>query len=237
MKRIYLAAFMVLAYVTAFAQTGEKNFIDQNYIEVTGKAQMEVAPNEIYLKILVNEKDFKGKQDLQKIEERMIKKLSDMGIDVSKQLAIKDLSSNFQKYWLKRTEINSSKEYQLKVKSAATAGAVIQELNSIGISDISVEKVENTDIQKYRMEVKVMAIKAAKEKAIALTSAIGQKIGKAIYIREIENPVFNVYQAKGYTNMLIRGASSTGDSKPQEPDIEFEKTKLQYSVLVRFILE
>lgn len=230
---------MVLTFSAAFSQNGEKNFIDQHYIEVTGKAEMEVAPNEIYLKIIVNEKDFKGKKDLQEIEKSMTKKLSEIGIDVSKQLAVKDMASNFQKYWLKGTEINSSREYQLMVKSAAIAGQVIQELNSMGISNISVEKVENSQIQKYRTEVKTMAIKAAKEKAVALTDAIGQKIGKAIYIQELNTQVYNAFQGRirGVSNILVKGYGNSGELKTEQPDIEFEKIKLEYSILVRFALE
>lgn len=236
MKKIILVSIMILSSMTAFSQNGEKNFIDQNYIEVTGNAKMEVAPNEIYLKILVNEKDFKGKQDLQEIEKRMIQKLSEIGIDVSKQLAIKDMASNFQKYWLRRKEINSSREYQLKVTNAKTAGEVIRELNSLGISDISIEKVENSDIQKYRTEVKIKAIKAAKEKAALLANAIGQKIGKAIYIREVNNRVFNALQGR-MNGIVVRGYSSSGKITQKQPEINFEKIKLEYSIFVRFALE
>jgi len=236
MKKLILVAVMILASFPAFSQNGEKNFIDQHYIEVTGNAHMEVAPNEIYLKILVNEKDFKGKQDMQEIEKRMIQKLSDVGINVSKQLAIKDMASNFQKYWLKRKEINSSREYQLKVKDAKTAGEVIRKLSSMGISDISIEKVENSDIQKYRTEVKIKAIKAAKQKAVLLANAIGQKIGKAIYIREVNSHIFNALRGN-MNGIVVRGFSSSGKINPKQPDINFEKIRLEYSIFVRFALE
>lgn len=236
MKKTILVAIMVLASLTAFSQNGEKNFNDQNYIEVTGNAKMQVAPNEIYLKILVNEKDFKGKQNLQEIEKRMVQKLSEIGIDVSKQLAIKDMASNFQKYWLKRKQINSSREYQLKVKNAETAGEVIRGLNSLGISDISIEKVENSDIQKYRTEVKIKAIKAAQQKASALANAIGQKIGKAIFIREVNNHIYGALQ-EGVQGIVARGFSKSGNFTTAQPNIDFEKIKLQYSIFVRFALE
>ncbi len=130
MKKIILIVFTAFT-LTSFSQTGEKNFIDQNYIEVTGKAEMEIVPDEIYLKISVNEKNFKGKKELQEIEKSMIEKLSEIGIDISKQLTIKDMASNFQNYWLKGSEINSIKEYQLMVGNAKIAGQVIRELESL----------------------------------------------------------------------------------------------------------
>ncbi len=236
MKKIILIVFTVFT-LSSFAQTGEKNFIDQNYIEVTGNAELEIAPNEIYLKIVIDEKDFKGKQNLQELEKSMIKALSKIGIDVSKQLTVKDMASNFQKYWLKGTQINSVKEYELKVESAKTAGLAIIELESLGISNISVDKIDHSEMQDFKTKVKIMAIKAAKEKAISLAGAIDQKIGKAIYIQELNNQIYKALQGRvaGMANISIRGYSDM--EMDQQPDIEFEKIKLEYSILVRFEIE
>ncbi len=238
MKKFILIIFTVLT-LNSFSQTGEKNFIDQNYIEVTGKAEMEIVPNEIYLKIVVNENELKSKQELQEVEKSMIEKLSEIGIDVSKQLAIRDMASNFQKYWLKGSEINSVKEYQLMVENAKIAGQVILELESLGLSNISIEKIEHSEIQKFRTEVKIMAMKAAKEKAISLTTAIDQNIGKAIYIQEMNNQVYNALQGQvaGLSNIVVRGYGYTDKSKMEQPEIEFEKIKLEYSILARFEIE
>ncbi len=234
MKKIILIVLTTFT-LNSFAQTGTKNFIDQNYIEVTGKAEMEVVPNEIYLKIIVDEKDFKGKEQIEDIEKSMIGKLSEIGIDVSKKLAVKDMVSNFRNYWLKSSTINSVKEYQLMVDNAKTAGQVFQGLESIGISNITIEKIDHSDIQNFRTEVKVQAIKAAKEKATLLTNAINQNLGKAIYIQEINNQVFNALQgrAAGMSNIVVRGFNDKMKME-QEPDVEFEKIKLEYSILVRF---
>ncbi len=145
MKRILLILLTTFS-LTAFSQTGTKNFIDKNYIEVTGKAEMEIVPNEIYLKILISEKDFKGKKSLVEVEKSMTDKLTEIGIDISKKLAIKDMTSNFRNYWLKNSSINSIKEYQLNVESAKTAGQVFQGLESLGISNISIDKIEHSEI-------------------------------------------------------------------------------------------
>jgi hypothetical protein len=233
MKQIIFILLTVFS-VTSFAQIGEKNFIDQNYIEVTGQAEMEVVPNEIYLQILINEKDYKGKQEVQQLEKSMIDKLTEIGIDVSKQLVIKDMASNFQKYWLRGAETNSIKEYQLKVTDAKTAGRVIQELEALGISNISIEKVDHSEIEKLKTEVKVNAVKAAKEKAVALTNAVGQNIGRAIYIQEINNQIYRA-QMSSVSNMVVRDVAKM--EADQQPDIEFEKIKLEYSILVRFAME
>ncbi len=231
-----LFVFSVLLSSTVFAQNGEKNFIDQNYIEVTGKALMEIIPDEIYLKIFINEKEFKGK-NLIEIENSMIAKLQEIGIETKKDLAIIDYTSNFKNYWIIKSDIFLTKEYQLLVHEAKIAGKVFQELQKLGISNISIDRIENSKIQEYRKEVKVNAIKAAHEKANSLVIAINQSIGKAIYIQELETNYMNSLSGK-VAGIQIRGVNSiTSVNNTQEPQIEFEKIKLDYSVIVRFALK
>lgn len=107
-----LAILGLLISSLTFSQSGEKNFIDQNYIEVSGTAEMEIIPDQIYLKIILDEKDLKSKITLEDLEKSMIKELGTLGIDVKKDLAIIDLSSNFKYYFIKESKIYQSKEYE-----------------------------------------------------------------------------------------------------------------------------
>ena len=235
MKYIICIVISLFA-ANSFSQMGSKNFIDQNYIEVNGKAELEVSPDQIFLKVVVNEQDSKGKQSLEELEEGLIKKLTEIGIDVKKDLVIVDMASNFKNYWLKNKDIYSLKEYQVKCKDARTAGLVFQELESIGISNISIERIDHSEIEKYRQEVKVSAIKAAKQKAEALAGAIDQSIGKAIHILEMDYQLYRGQTSNmAMSNIRIRG-TSTAEATPQ-PEIEFEKIKLEYSIRVSFELK
>ncbi len=229
--RTFILGTALLFSLSLYAQA-EKNFIDQNYVEVTGHSEMEIAPDEIYMKILINEKDVKGKT-LAEIEKSMISKLQEIGIDVTKDLAVKDVSSNFKNYWILKTDIVLSKEYQLRVHDAKTAGRVIVELQKLGISNVSIDHIDNSKIEDFRRQVKVKAIQSAQEKAQALSEAIHQTIGRAIYIQELNYNPYNYMQAKTL-NMTVRG---TADNTSVEPDIEFQKIKLDYSILVRFELK
>jgi len=232
MKKI-LSLFLFLLPVFLSAQNGDKNFIDQNYIEVTGKAELDVAPDLIYIKIVLNEND-KGKLSIEELESRMIESLKSLGIDIEKDLTLKDLSSNFHIYLLIKSDIVLLKEYILTVRDAKNAAKVFLELQKAGISNLSIDKVENSEIERYQKEVKIMAIKAAKDKAAELTEAIGQSIGKALFIQEM-SPM-EVYRTE--SNVMIRGSSSLyGSSASVLPNIEFEKLKLTYSIKVRFELK
>ena len=239
MKKLISTLLLTIHILIGYGQDSGKNFIDQNYIEVTGYAEKQITPNRIYLKILINEKDIKG-QTLDQIEKSMIVKLQEIGIDVSKDLVIEDFISNFKNYWILKSDILLIKEYQLLVYEAKTAGQVFTELEKLGISNISIDRLDHSEIEKFRQEVKVDAIKSAKEKANALATAINQEAGRALYILEHGNNINMTGGLQGsVAGIMIRGMASKSiyGSKAPDPNIEFEKIKLEYNMTVRFELK
>lgn len=230
MMKTILSSIFLLITTIAFCQVGEKNFIDQNYIEVTGKAEMEITPDMIYIKVLISEKDTKNKVTVSELENLMIQRLKDIGIDTKKDLLIKDMVSNFKSSLLSRKEIFLSKEYQVIVQDGKTASQLFTEMEKIGISNVSIEKLNHSKMEKFRREVKVNAIKVAKDKAEALTAAIGQGVGKAIYIQEMDN-------FYGYPQVSNTVSYASSSSYEGQQEIDFEKLHINYSILCRFELK
>lgn len=238
MKNLIIILLMVVPAI-GYAQTGEKNFIDKNYIEVTGKAELEIVPDMIYLKIVLSDKENKDKLPLNEIEKVMIAKLSEMGIDVNKDLSLVDFASNLQSYWLK-TNVRLSKQYQVVVHDAKTLQQLFFEFQKLGLSSLSIEKLDHSRMEQYRKDAKVKAIKAAKEKAELLAVAVNQNIGRALYIGEADN--LNPYMLSNAMagrssgiNVKMRGVSSNSMNEVST-DIEFEKIKIESAILVRFEL-
>ncbi|GAB3418980.1 SIMPL domain-containing protein [Niabella aquatica] len=225
MKQLFVA-LAVMFSVASFAQTGEKNFIDKNYIEVTGKSEMEFTPDKIYIQVLLTEKDSKNKNAIPEQERQMLQKLQSLGIDTKKDVMIKDLASNLKTGFLSK-EVLLSKQYQIMVKDGRTAGLVFLALEEIGISNASIEKLESSKIEEYRQEVKIKAIKAAKEKAQLLCNAVDQKAGKALYIQEQ-----NVFARPVYANTVMFEAKAKGVA--DAADLNFENLKVEATVLCRF---
>lgn len=222
-----------LLTITISGQTGIKNFIDQNYIEVVGKSEMEIAPDLIYIKVNINEKDTKNKVPVTELEKSMVIALEKLGIDVSKDLLIKDISSNFKYYLLTKNDILLTKEYQILVRDGKTASQIFIELEKIGISNVSIDRLDHSKIEQFRREVKINAITAAKTKAESLAQAINQAIGRAIYIQELDN-ISNDNRTSN--SISIRGSNSIyGSNAPI--DIDFEKIKIEFSILCRFELK
>lgn len=223
---------MILLPYFCSAQIGEKNFIDQNYIEVTGKSEMEITPDLIYLKITLSEKDDKNKTSLSFRENQMINKLKAIGVDVTKDLTIADYNSNFKTYFLGNKDVMLTKDYQLIVRDTKMLQKVMTEFEKLSISNVSIIKTDHSKIEDFRREVKIMAVKAAKEKAQAMASAIGQTAGRAIYILENQTAYYNNYTAN---TVLFKSGSVAESADAEQP--EFEKIKLEFSVLCRFELK
>lgn len=230
--KTFALLFLLSITTVISAQTGEKNFIDQNYIEVSGKAEMQIVPNQIYLKIVLSEKDTKNKISVQDLEKQMLQKLQEIGVDITKNVLIEDMTSNFKSFMLGQKDILLSKQYQVIVKDGKTAGRVFVELEKIGISNVSVAKLDNDQMDQYRQEVKINAIKAAKSKAEALTAAIGQSIGKAIFIQEPDRLLASTRYENTMNIHKMINVETTSDS-----NVEFEKIQIEYTILCRFELK
>lgn len=235
MKKLFIL-LIVLSIHQAFtnAQTGEKNFIDQPYIEITGNATLNVVPDEIYMKIILDEKITKGKLSLLQLEANLFDILKKLNFDMKKSLSIRDASSSYKLRQLKKPDVLAMKEYILCVNSAEMVGNIFNELDLVGISNVSIDKVEHSQIEKFRQEVKISAIKAAKAKAETLAAAIGQKIGMALYIYEY--PSYNEhgkFRPRIQSNTIMNYSSADAENASE---VDFEKIHLDSSVTVRFKL-
>lgn len=231
MKRITLLITALFFFLAGLAQ--EKNFIDCNYIEITGRAQAEVAPDEIYLNITINEKENKGKVSLEKQEKEMFKRLTLLNIDLEKNMTVLDMNSFFEKYILKKDRILLTKSYVLKVGSADMTAKVFTALEETGISEVSIAKTSLSNVEKVREGVMEKAAVNAKDKAVLLANALGRKVGEAIFIQNYDNYSIMV---RGVQSMSKMSMSESEDGFVS-PVLEFEKIKFEHSVLVRFELE
>lgn len=210
----------------------QTNFLNQNYIEVQGKATIKVVPDQIYLRIQISEKE-KTRSNLEVKEREMIKRLKDLGIDVSKELTIKDLASNFSPKIFSDDNIVISKVYILLVHDAATANKVISKMKDLEISNIKVDHLDHTKITDFKKECSIKAIVAAKTKAETLTQAIGQTVGRALYVEEL--PMMNVMLSQSQ-NYRYKAEVGNGYEK-LETDLEYDEITVEYVIMTRFELK
>jgi hypothetical protein len=209
------------------------------YIEVNGYAEKEVIPNEIYIGITLRERiENKEKVSIESQEKQLREALTILSIPIS-NLSIADANADYVKVSWQKRDVLTKKEYQLKVGNATTVGKVFQELEKMKIQDGYIDHVSHSAIDSLRKQVRIEAIKAAKEKSDYLLSAIGQKTGKALIVSELEN---NTLTRSDLARMPARAANkmfSDGafESLEREPEIEFQKIKLSYSIYTKFTIQ
>ena len=122
----------------------------------------------------------------------------------------------------------------LKVSDATSVGKVFELLDKLQIQDAKISHVSHSRLEELKKEVRVEAISAAKQKADYLLEAIGQKTGKALYVREdnYSMPVARVYAE---SNVMMKSDYSQLDST--DTQIQFKKITISASVYVRFLID
>lgn len=232
MKQLTTMAFMLASCLFAHSQT--KNFIDQPYIEVNGSADTLVTPNEIYIRIFLSEKDTKDRISIEELEQKMVATLKGLGLDTEKDLSTSDIASSYKFFILKSKDVIKTKLYSLKVKDAVTVSQAFKKLEETGISNVSIEKVDHSDLDNLKDRMRTKAIMDAKERAISLTKPLNQTVGSAIHIVETDN---QGQQLQGKVpGIQIRGYGTFNDSDKELPKIEFEKIKVMANISAKFIL-
>ena len=226
----FLITLLLITSLTSYGQN--KNFIDQPYLETTARVDTLVIPDRIHLSILITEADTKGKTSVEKLENKMADKLKTLGIDIEKQLTLTDLGSNFKKYFLRKVDVQKDKEYSLVVYDAVTAGRVIQGLETIGVSNVSLTKTEYSSLEKLKIDLRQRAVRAAKIQAEAMLIPLDQKLGHALFISDLNTGVQNRMAER-----MVRVQMSKEADIDQPIEIEFEKIKIESTVNVKFAIQ
>ena len=234
-NRLFYILILCFSFcLSTMSQT--KNFIDQPYIEVVGNFDTLVTPNLIYIKIIISEKDTRDRISLEEQESKMIKAFKNLGINTEQDLTTNDMISNYKFYLFKQKDILKTKEYILKVTSAETASKVFLQLEVLGISNTSIDRVDHSDIDNLKNIYRIKAMENSRDKAIALTKSIAQTIGNAIFISDNESQYENRLQGQ-VAGLKVRGVASLDMANYEPPKIEFEKIKVNASVSVKYLLK
>lgn len=199
------------------------------FIEVNGKAEQWIVPDRFYLAIRISEEyKSKTKISLEAQEEKLFSLITNLGIP-KERLSLSDANSGYVRIRRKTKDVLTKKEYILEIHDTETLTKAFQEFDDFEITDVSIQRITHSQIDELVKEVKILAIKAAKNKADYLLEAIGEKAGKPMVIHEIIPE----------TNNVIRMRSNI--SAPQGfivanklMDISFEKIKIQSEIYVKF---
>ena len=231
--KIYLIGFVCTITSNIFSQA-KIDCEEKPYIEVTGSAEQEIIPDEIFINIIIREKyENKEKVTIESQEEKLKQYLKEIGIDI-KNLYLSDANADYVKVKWRTKDVLTKKDYTLKVFTATSVGQVFQQLDKLEIIDAFIAKVNHSKLDSLKKEVKMLAIKAAKNKADYLLSAIGEQTGKPLIVQERENEIAPMVGIN-YRANSISGIQMAGSNK--EAELEFKKIKIEAFIYVKFAIK
>ncbi len=231
---------LLLNSMLILGQTNNSSKDELPYIEVTGTAEKDVIPDEILIDIILREKIVNREKVTIEAQEELLKNaIISLGIDLS-NLYLSDANADYVKVRWQKREVLTKKDYTLKVSNAPTVGQVFMELDKLEITDAYISKVNHSKMDSLRKEVKILAIKAAKDKAEYLLSAIGEQPGKPLIIREEnmlpDQPYANVARGVSTENLGIAYYNDKNKEK-EGNEIQFRKIKIRTSIYIKFLIK
>jgi len=235
MKTLFITIIIFCAH-SIMAQTAVTKEEQTPYIEVLGSSEKEIVPDEIYVEIVIRERfDNKLKVTIEEQEKSLMKALLSIGISLDR-LTLSDANANVVKINWKKNDLINKKEYTLKLSTAQEMGAVYTELDKIEITQANITRVTHSKLDSLKKELRIEAIKNAKEKADYLLKAIGEQTASPLIVKEVEKSSINYVE-----NVSGRGARGGMDIDKVylfEPElkgvIQFQKIKLHSSIYVKF---
>lgn len=240
MKYSFIAAFFILFTLGTRAQTTPNPY--PKTINVTGSAELEVVPDEIYVQVELKEYEKKGgsKVSIDKIRQDFLAHAKRTGIHDT-LISIAAYDSYNANPWLrkkkKKEELYATISYQLKLNSSRQLDALVDGLDDEATANFFIQRTSHSRLADYRKQLKVAAVKAAREKAQYLAEAISEQVSVAVTIQEPVEYFIPYYNQRVSNVMMRQGAEVAQDASAAAPNADFTKLKLKYDVTVTFALK
>ena len=239
MIKNFLRVFLYASVITTGTLTAlADDKPDTRLITVAGEAEVKVAPDEVVFDVTVQtiHKDLRMAKNQ---NDDRLKKL----IDLTRKYQI--LAADVQTDYIRlepryrgndesRLFIGYSvrKDLLFTLRDVSQAEPLLSELMESGISRINGVRFQTSQLRKFRDQARALAIKAAQEKAIALSAEIGQRIGKAY---SIEEEVAS--RTEGFQNSFANNSVMVSDdARDSEGTLALGQIKVTARVTVKFEL-
>jgi uncharacterized protein YggE len=239
MKKTLILILIAFAAVNLQAQQIANPY--PKTITVTGSAELEIIPDEIYVAVDLREYERKGqsKVNIEKIKADFLNNARLVGIaDSNVTIAAYD-GNNYNPWWRKKNkkeELLASITYQIKLKSSKQMDDLVNRLDDNATQNFYIMRTSHSKITEFRKQLKIQAVRAAKEKAEYLAAAIDESIGVAVTIAEpIEYSHYPMYNK--VSNMRMQSEAAMGQTAGDMNQPEFNKIKFKYDVTVVFSLK
>ncbi|MCL5773363.1 MAG: SIMPL domain-containing protein [Firmicutes bacterium] len=235
--RIGVVVCLLVLGLSLFAVAADKP--ELRLITVTGDAEVRVVPDEIVINMGVETWD-KDLGTAKKLNDTRVKKVLALAkeykidpkyiqtgyISVEPKYARNDEERKLIGYFVNKTIV-------VTLKDISRFEDFLSNILESGVNYVYGIQLQTTELRKYRDQARAMAIKAAKEKAVALAGELGQKVGKPYAITEEYS---GGYYQQNFSNMSQNASSGAGSSE-SEGSIALGQITVRARVTVSFELE
>jgi uncharacterized protein YggE len=263
MTRTHILAVLVVAAFSfngTWAQTGNRADAQNRTISVSGEATVLVVPDQVQISMTAENRA----ADLMAAKEQNDQAVKALVEYATKTLGIEPrrVQTDFITVEPKYRQCNYDNEMsekcdplqiiyytvrkgvQVSLKDVTQYEGLVTKAMSLGVNHIDNIAFTTTELRKYRDEARDMAAKASLEKAQALASALGTKVGKAITINTENYSSYywhGSYDSQGGgTNMLSQNVIQQAPEAPTEGDtggLAMGQIKVSATVNVTYQLE
>ncbi len=218
-------------------------------ITVTGSAEVRVVPDEVVLTLGVETWDkvlSVAKNQNDERVKRIIAAATDQGIPAERiQTDFIGIEPRYQDSYAQQNFIGYfvRKSIVVTLRDVAKFDALLSAALEAGATHVHGVQFQTTELRKHRDTARSLAIKAAKEKAEALTGELGQKIGKATSIQENQIWWWSSYSSWwGYrggpqSQNVMQNAGSSGAPSDSGTTIAPGQIAVSATVSVTFEME
>lgn len=230
---MFLLAGILVATFSQAQQTDNRPPVKK--IEVTGSAEIEITPDEIYLDISLREfKNKTTKVDMNTLELQLQKAVKEAGIPSGDLTIANVFGTNYDQWWTKKKkdpDFMARKQYRLKLSNLDKVNSILGGVDDEGIESVNISSYTHSKMEDYRKQVKTKALQAAKAKATYMLEAIGDNIGGVLEVQEINTDSYADVQPVAFSNARLMAADAVADPAA------FKKIKVRAEVRAVFFIK
>lgn len=237
-KLCVISILFIALSAHSFAQSSVQPQQKIKKISVSGSAEMEVDPDEIYVNFDLKEyyNKQKTKVGIDVIKKEFLESCAKAGI-AKEDIHVQSMSGSAYNYWFIRKnkqepDFLASVNYIVKFNAPDKLNDLVTKLNDEATNNMYISKISHSKMEDFRRQVKINATIAAKQKAQYLAESIGEKIGSALLIEETDgSPAPVMYNRMMMANKAGGGTDEGTDNTP------FQKLTIHSDIHAEFELQ
>ena len=212
MKKIYF----VLILFSALPVLAQQNF-ERPIVNVTGEGVVNVEPDQVLIKSRIEHEGSSAaevKKQNDEVVDKVIKYLKSQNID-EKDIQTEYLNLNKQYDYNDKTySYVANQAISITLKDLKDYEKIMKGLLENGLNRIDGIQFKSSEMEKYEKEARKLAVLDAQNRARGLAQPLGQEIGKAVSINEMD---YNNFQPVYRMNDAVEMSAAKGSQQTIAP--------------------